>query len=197
MHQLLELIPIALFFIVFSMKGETISLFGWQHELDGIYSATAVLMIATVLQVIISFVLTRKLEKRQLMVAAIVLIAGTLTLVFHNKLFIQWKPTIVNGVFALVFLIAPYFGEKKTLIERAIGAQLPNIPHKVWLRLNTIWVIIFATAGLLNIIVAYNFTEAQWVSYKLYSAIAFIAVQSILTALVLSPYMKEQPTQEP
>lgn len=192
MQQLLELIPIALFFIVFSMKGETISLFGWHHELDGIFSATAVLMIATVVQVITSFLMTRQLEKRQLMVAAIVLIAGALTLIFHNKLFIQWKPTIVNGIFALAFLITPYIGQKKTLLERAIGSQLATIPHKVWLRLNTIWVIIFTTAGVLNIVVAYNFSEAQWVSYKLYSAIAFIAVQSIATALILSPYMKDQ-----
>lgn len=178
------------------MKGESIEVFGWQHEFDGIFSATAALMIATVIQVLLSFIITKHMEKRQLLVTAIVLVAGSLTLIFQNKLFIQWKPTIVNGIFAISFLLAPLIGNKKTLLERALGNQLAEVPHQGWLKLNLIWVAIFTTAGVLNIVVAYNFTEAQWVSYKLYSAIGFILVQTLATALVLAPYMKDSESNQ-
>ena len=65
MKQLLEFVPIALFFIVYNLDGESVSVLGWTHQFDGIFSATAVLMIATVLQVAITYALTRELENLQ------------------------------------------------------------------------------------------------------------------------------------
>ena len=46
-------------------------------------------------------------------------------------------------------------------------------------------------SGALNIFVAYGFSEETWVSYKLYSAIGFTLALTILTALMISPYIKE------
>ena len=66
MKQLAELVPIVLFFIVYQMKGTSIEFGGWSHTLDGIFSATAVLMAATLAQVILSSVISRRLEKRQI-----------------------------------------------------------------------------------------------------------------------------------
>ena len=50
MKQIAEFVPIALFFIVYQLDGQSISLAGWKYQFDGIFSATAVLMAATVLQ---------------------------------------------------------------------------------------------------------------------------------------------------
>ena len=58
MKQLAEFVPIVLFFIVYQMKGTSVELGGWSHTLDGIFSATAVLMAATLLQVVISYVIS-------------------------------------------------------------------------------------------------------------------------------------------
>ena len=55
MKQLAEFIPIALFFIVYQLKGMSLELGGWEYSFDGIYSATAVLMLATVAQVLLTW----------------------------------------------------------------------------------------------------------------------------------------------
>ena len=190
MKQLAEFIPIALFFIVYQLKGEEISVAGWSYHFDGIFSATTVLIIATVLQVVVTFAITRRLEKRLLWLLVAVTVFGGATLVFRNQLFIQWKPTIFNWVLALAFGASQFLGEKN-LMERTLGGQI-HLPKLVWNRLNLLWVSNFALVGALNLYVAYSYSEATWVSYKLYSAIGFTLVLTILTALLISPHIKEE-----
>jgi intracellular septation protein len=195
MQQLAELIPIALFFTVFFMKGETVNFAGFHHEIDGIYSATAVLMIATTLQVLLTWLITKRVEKRLWLLFAVVIITGALTLILHNKIFIQWKPTIFNWALALIFIGSTLIGDRRNLLERTLGAQL-KLPSGVWSKLNGIWVIYFIIVGALNLLVAYNFSEDAWVSYKLYSAIGFTLALSIITALLISPHLKEDESKQ-
>ncbi len=194
MRQLLEFVPIALFFIVYQLDGETVHLGDWKYTFDGIFTATAVLMTATVIQVAITWALTRKLEKRLLWMLAAVVLFGGATLVFRNQVFIQWKPTIFNWALALVFGASQFVGEKN-LMERTLGSQL-QLPGPVWSRLNWLWVSNFAIVGALNLYVAYSFSEATWVSYKLYSAIGFTLLLTVLTAVLVSPHLKEQEVTE-
>jgi len=190
MKQLAEFVPIALFFIVYQLKGQSVSLGGWEYSFDGIFSATAVLMIATVAQVAITYAITRKFEKRLLWLLLAVVVFGGATLVFRNQMFIQWKPTIFNWALALAFGASQFIGDKN-LMERTLGSQI-HLPKLVWTRLNLLWVTNFAIVGGLNLVVAYGFSEDTWVSYKLYSAIGFTLVLTILTALLISPHMKEE-----
>jgi len=189
MKQIAEFIPIALFFIVYQLDGKSISLGDWTYHFDGIYSATAVLMAATVLQVLVTFAITRKFEKRLMWLASAVLVFGGATLFFHNQMFIQWKPTIFNWALALAFGASQFIGDKN-LMQRTLGSQL-QLPKTVWTRLNLLWTTNFFIVGGLNLFVAYGFSEATWVSYKLYSAIGFTLVLTILTALLISPHLKD------
>lgn len=189
MKQIAEFAPIALFFIVYQLDGQTISLAGWTYQFDGIFSATAVLMVATVLQVLLSYALTRKLEKRLLWLLLAVLVFGGATLIFRNQMFIQWKPTIFNWALALAFGGSQFIGDKN-LMERTLGGQI-HLPKMIWTRLNLLWVANFIIVGGLNLYVAYGFSEQVWVSYKLYSAIGFTLALTILTALIISPHLKE------
>ncbi len=194
MKQIAEFIPIALFFIVYQLDGQSLSLAGWTYQFDGIYSATAVLMAATVLQVLLSYAVTRRLEKRLLWLLLAVLVFGGATLIFHNQMFIQWKPTIFNWVLALAFGASQFIGDKN-LMERTLGAQI-QLPKLVWTRLNVIWVANFLIVGGLNLVVAYEFSEQVWVSYKLYSSIGFTVVLTVLTALIISPHLKDSAAEE-
>jgi intracellular septation protein len=190
MKQLLEFLPIALFFIVYQLKGESVSLGGWEYTFDGIFSATAVLMLATILQVVISYILTGEFEKRLLWLLLAVLVFGGATLAFRNQAFIQWKPTIFNWVLALVFGASQFIGDKN-LMQRTLGSQI-HLPRQVWTRLNMLWVSNFAIVGALNLVVAYGYSEETWVSYKLYSAIGFTLLLTILTALMITPHLKDE-----
>ena len=190
MKQLAEFIPIALFFIVYQLDGETVSFAGWSYEIDGIFTATGVLMAATVLQLLLTWLLTREFEKRLLWLTLAVLVFGGATLLLRNQMFIQWKPTIFNWALALAFGGSQFIGDKN-LMERTLGSQI-HLPKPVWARLNLLWVANFAIVGALNLVVAYGFSEATWVSYKLYSAIGFTLVLTILTAMLISPHLKDE-----
>ena len=189
MKQIAEFLPIALFFIVYQLKGTSMELAGWEYTFDGIFSATAVLMLATLAQVVLTYAFTRTLEKRLLWLLLAVLVFGGATLIFRNQMFIQWKPTIFNWVLALAFGGSQFIGDKN-LMERTLGSQI-HLPKLVWTRLNLLWVSNFALVGALNLVVAYRYSEATWVSYKLYSAIGFTLLLTILTAVLISPHLKD------
>ncbi len=194
MKQLTEFIPIALFFIIYQLNGETVELGSWAYTFDGIFSATAVLMAATAIQVSLSFLMEGRLEKRQLWLLLAVMIFGGATLLFRNQMFIQWKPTIFNWVLAAAFGASQFIGEKN-LMERTLGSQI-SLPAVVWTRLNLLWVINFAVVGALNLYVAYYYSEDAWVSYKLYSAIGFTILLTVLTAALISPHLSDEQADE-
>lgn len=195
MQQLVELIPLILFFTVFFNKGETIQIGSWSHQLDGMYSATAVLMIATTVQVGLTWLITKRLEKRVFLLFVVVMVMGALTLVLHNKLFIQWKPTIFNWAMALAFIATSFIGDGRNIPERTIGSQL-TLPKHVWARLNRFLIVYFFVVGALNLYVAYGFSEEAWVTYKLYSAIGFTLLMMLVTTMIIAPHIKEHEKQD-
>ena len=174
MKQLAEFVPIALFFIVYQLKGEEIVIGGWSHTFDGIFSATAVLIIATTAQVVITFAITRELEKRLIWLLLAVAVFGGATLIFRNQMFIQWKPTVLNWLFAVVFLFSMFIGDRP-IIQRMMGEQI-KLPENVWKTLNLSWVAFFIISGTANLYVAFYYDiQADagvrmdtWVNFKLF-----------------------------
>lgn len=194
MKQLAELVPILLFFLVYKMDGYQLQLGPIDYQFDGIYTATAVLMLATIAQVIFARLSTGKMEKRQLWLLIAVLVFGGATIALRNELFIQWKPTIFNWAMGLVFLGSQFIG-KRNLIARTLGSQL-EVPYAVWTRLNYMWSAYFFVVGTLNLYVAYRYSEEFWVSYKLYSSLGFTIALSILTVALLAPHIREQESDQ-
>ncbi|MFB1001539.1 MAG: inner membrane-spanning protein YciB [Pseudomonadales bacterium] len=190
MKQILELIPLILFFITFKMDGETLQLLNFSYQFDGIYSATAVLMAATAIQVVLTRLITGKVEKQLLWLFGIIVVAGSATLILRNDIFIMWKPTVFNWGLALVLLGGMFLG-KKSLLEKMLGQQI-QLPAAAWLRLNQVWIANFLIVGSLNLYVAYNFSQAAWVNYKLYSSIGFTLVLMIITMIIVVPHIKDK-----
>ena len=188
MKQLLELLPLVLFFGAYQMDGDTLTVGGWSHTFDGIFSATAVLMSSTALIWLASSLLEKRNDKRLMWMTFAVLLFGAATLILRDQRFIQWKPTVFNWVLAAVFLGSQFIG-KHTVLERLLGSQL-MLPRLIWMRLNTLWIGNFALVGTLNLFVAYRFEEAVWVSYKLYSSIGFTLALMMLTVAIVAPHVK-------
>ena len=130
MKQLLELLPLVLFFGAYQMDGDTLTVGGWSHTFDGIFSATAVLMISTALTWLISSLLEKRNDKRLMWMTLAVLLFGAATLILRDQRFIQWKPTVFNWVLAAVFLGSQFIG-KRTVLERVLGSQL-SLPQTIW-----------------------------------------------------------------
>lgn len=193
MKQLLELLPLVLFFGAYQMDGDTLAVGGWSHTFDGIFSATAVLMISTALIWLVASLLEKRNDKRLMWMTLAVLLFGAATLILRDQRFIQWKPTVFNWVLAAVFLGSQFIG-KRTVIERVLGNQL-SLPRPIWTRLNVLWIGNFALVGALNLFVAYRFEEAVWVSYKLYSSIGFTLALMLLTVAIVAPHVKDDGEQ--
>ncbi len=194
MQQILEFIPIVLFFVTYQMSGQTVSVGEWQYTLDGIFSATLVLMLATTLQLLFAKLTTGHIEKRLFWTWLAVVVFGTLTVSLRDQSFIQWKPTIFNWALALVFLASHWVGEKN-LLERTLGSQMV-LPKPLWTRLSYVWVANFSVVGTLNIWVAKTYSEATWVSYKLYSSIGFTLAMMVVTVIMIAPHLKENEGSE-
>lgn len=193
MKQLLELLPLVLFFGAYQMDGDTLTVGGWSHTFDGIFSATAVLMISTALTWLVSSLLEKRNDKRLMWMTLAVLLFGAATLILRDQRFIQWKPTVFNWVLAAVFFGSQFVG-KSTVLERVLGSQL-TLPRTIWTRLNVLWIGNFALVGALNLFVAYRFEEAVWVSYKLYSSIGFNLALMLLTVAIVAPHVKDDGEQ--
>ena len=193
MKQLLELLPLVLFFGAYQMDGDTLTVGGWSHTFDGIFSATAVLMTSTALTWLISSLLEKRNDKRLMWMTLAVLLFGAATLILRDQRFIQWKPTVFNWVLAAVFLGSQFIG-KRTVLERVLGSQL-SLPQTIWTRLNVLWIGNFALVGALNLFVAYRFEEAFWVSYKLYSSVGFTLALMLLTVAIVAPHVKDDGEQ--
>jgi len=146
MKFLFDLLPVILFFVA--------------YKYYGIYPAIVVIMVATGLQVGLTWLKHRKLEKMHLITLALVMVLGGATLVLHDKVFFMWKPTLVNWLFALAFTGSHFIGDRKTLVERMMSHAI-EAPPVVWLRLNIGWILFFILMGLANLYVANFFFEAN------------------------------------
>jgi len=181
MKLFFDFLPIVLFFIAYKFGGGLYHWDGQEYDVKGIYVATTVMIIASILQVTITWMLTRKVEKSHLITLLLVVVLGGATLWLQNPDFIKWKPTAVNWLFALTFIGAQLFTDK-SLLERMMAEHL-QLPVKVWKRLNIAWVLFFIVSGLANLYVAFNFPEETWVNFKLFGllglTILFIVGQSI------------------
>ena len=104
MRQLLEFLPLVLFFGAYQMDGDTVAVSDWSYTFDGIFSATAVLMVSTVVVWLLCSALAKKNDRRMMWMAVAVVIFGAATLILRDQRFIQWKPTVFNWVLAAIFL---------------------------------------------------------------------------------------------
>jgi len=176
MKFLFDLFPVILFFIAF--------------KAFDIYIATAVVIAATVAQIGWVWFRHRKVDTMLWVSLALVVVFGGATLILHDKAFIMWKPTILYWLFAGVLLgSARFFG--RNLIRKMMEEQV-QVPDAIWNRLNLAWVGFFAVMGVLNLYVAFNFSEDAWVNFKLFGGMGLMLVFIVAQGLVLAKYIPEE-----
>ena len=129
-----------------------------------------------------------------LVTLGILVLFGGLTLVLHDPVFIKWKPTVVNWLFALIFLGSRFIGQR-TLVERMMSHAI-SVPTAVWLKLNWAWTLFFIAIGLVNLYVAYRYSEAVWVNFKLFGMLGLTLVFVFAQAFYLSRFMETGDSKE-
>ena len=164
-----------------------IALFVAAYKFGDIYTATGVLMAATVVQTGIIYAIDRKLQTLQKVTLMLVLVFGALTLALHDERFIKWKPTVLYASMAIVLAAALWIW-KKNFLQILLGSQL-SLPEAVWARLTVIWVVYFLFMAGLNAYVAAFYSTEDWVNFKLWGYI-FPVVFIVGQGLYISRYLK-------
>ena len=156
MKQIIDLLPVVAFFGVYLAAD--------------IYAATIALMAAAVLQVAFFKLKGWHIGGQLWVVFWGALIFGAMTLAIRNPLFIMWKPTVVYWIMAVAIVGSRFVG-RGDHVQRALG-KVFTLPDRAWRNLSWGWALAMVAAGVANVLVAYQFSEATWVGYKLASAFA-------------------------
>jgi len=165
MSALIDLFPVLAFFLT--------------YKFAGIYAATVVLMVGTVLQVAITYWRKRTVAPLTIGSAVLMLGFGAATLYFHSPTALMWMPTILYGAFALAF--AGSHLTDATLVERALGAHL-DAPKRIWALANGSWVVFFLALAVINYWILSHYALDSWVWFKLIKAgvlFVFAIVQTL------------------
>ena len=175
MKFLFDLFPIILFFVAFKI---------W-----GIFTATAVAIVATLVQIAWVAFRHRKVDPMLWVSLGVVTVFGGATLVLHNDTFIKWKPTVLYWIFGAVLLGGRIIGRNP--MRKLMGQQI-SLPEAAWNKLNLSWALFFLAAGFINLYVAFSgrFTEAQWVSFKVFGLMGLLLVFVIGQSVWLSRHMQ-------
>ena len=195
MKQALEFFPLVVFVVVFNLSGKTLTLGEYAYTFDSIYSATIALVVATLLQVIIVKIVWGKVEKRLLGVAAGVALFGGATVVLRDPVFIFWKPTVFNWGLAGVYVVW-HFVRKRCFFQELLPDEI-EMPQHAWNKVTLVSTLHFFMVGAVNLYVAYNYSMATWVSFKLWSAFLFTILWAVIIGVIMGPYLKEADLNEP
>ena len=176
MSSLLEFLLLIAFFVTYK----------WQ----GIYAATAVIMVGSVVAVAISWLRTRTVKPILLITMVLALFLGGLTLLFRDPLFLKWKFSIVEW-FLGAWILASQFMGKRSFIRLALEEGV-KLPEAVWSRLNFMWGGFFLFLGTLNVYVLYSFSTDEWVKFMVWGSTSLFLVFAVLQGIYLSRHMPQE-----
>jgi intracellular septation protein len=206
MKLLLDFLPIILFFGTFKYAEANkvwAAAFATQHlgslvaggavgvEEAPVLLATVVVIVATLAQVAWLKARGHKVDLMLWISLSLVVVLGGLTVWLHSETFIKWKPSALYWSMGLALWVSQLVF-RKNLLRALLGEQL-KLPTPVWQRLNVAWIAFFAAMGLLNLWVAYNFSTAAWVNFKLFGALGLMLVFTVAQGLYLSRHLEEEP----
>jgi len=175
MKALLEYLPLVIFYVV------------WKFA--DLYWATGSLIVTSALQILYYVIQKKPVPTRNWVFFGLIAVFGGLTIFMHDDAFLKWKVTIINEFFAIALLVSHYIF-KKNIIKQFLGESL-TLPDNIWTRLNFAWAMFFATCGLLNLYIAFNFELDVWVNFKVFGLTGLTFIFAIGSVFSLYKYMPQ------
>ena len=171
---LIDIGPLAVFFIFYTRSGLQASILPF--------------MIATVIAVIFSYILEKKIPIMPTVGAGIVLVFGGLTIYFDNEVFFKMKPTIINLLFAMIL----YGGIliNKPLLKILLGAAL-KLKEEGWRILTHRWIGFFIALAILNEIVWRTQSTDVWVNFKVFGILPITFLFTMIQFPLIKKYQVE------
>lgn len=196
MKLLFDFFPVIIFYIAYTISKRFVG------EVEGMVIATALLIAATCAQVAINWWRKHKVEKMHLVVLVLAIVFGGATIYFHEPIYLVWKVTLGNWLFALAFLASHFIGD--TPIVKRMMQHAVELPTKIWNRLSYMWIAFFIGVGVINllvykaVIVKYGLADGfdTWVQFKLFGMFGLTVVFVIIQSIYLARHVREKPAEE-
>ena len=171
---LIDIGPLAVFFIFYTRSGLQASILPF--------------MVATVIAVLFSYILEKKIPIMPTVGAGIVLLFGGLTIYFDNDIFFKMKPTIINILFAVIL----YGGIliNKPLLKYLLGAAL-KLEEAGWKILTQRWIGFFIALAVLNEIVWRTQSTDIWVNFKVFGILPITFIFTMTQFPLIKKYQIE------
>jgi intracellular septation protein len=203
MKFLFDLIPVFVFFVAYffaerspdaaaAMTSSLLGALGLGTELPPkqapILLSTFCAIVATFGQVGWLMLRRKPIDKMLWISLGIIVVMGGLTLAFRDPTFIKWKPTVLYWAFGATLLISERIF-KRNLMRSMTQGQF-EMPDRSWVLLNLSWVGFFIFMGVLNLWVAFNFSESTWVKFKLFGGMGLMVVFALGQGFVLARHLE-------
>ncbi|MFA0325941.1 septation protein A [Vibrio splendidus] len=180
MKQILDFIPLIIFFALYKMYD--------------IYTATGALIVASAVQIVLTYVIYKKVEKMQIITFLMVAVFGGMTIFLHDDNFIKWKVTIVYALFAIGLTVSHLMG--KSAIKGMLGKEI-TLPEAVWSKINWAWTLFFTLCAILNVYVAFSLPLDVWVNFKVFGLLIATFAFTLLTGVYIYKHLpKDQHLQK-
>ena len=166
--------PLAIFFFYYYNSDKDISV------------AIPPLIVATIISLIVVWILEKKIPPMPLISGILITIFGGLTIYFNDPIFIYVKPTIINILFGLVLLSGKYFS-KEPILKKVLGKSIP-LTDLGWEILNKRWMFFFFGLALLNEFVWRTQSEEFWVNFKVWGMLPITLIFTLFQIGILNKY---------
>jgi len=192
MRQLLDFLPLIVFFIV--------------YRYFDVFTATQALIVTTALTLAFLWYQFRKAgktglkaflkaEKVPVFTFIMLLLFGSLTIYFHQFSFLIWKVTIIYGLFAIVLLVSQFIF-KKPLIQSLLGKEI-TLPQHIWSQLNLFWTAFFVVCAIANLYIGFTMPEATWITFKTFIFPGIMLVATVFTVIYIYRFLPKEGKSEP
>jgi intracellular septation protein len=201
MKLLFDLFPVILFFVAYQFGAShpeqaaamlsSLGIALGSAVKPGVFLATVVAILATVGQIVWTWLRHRKVDAMLWVSFVLITVFGGATLLLQDENFIKWKPTVLYWLFALALGLGPVLFERN-FIRMMMDKQI-TLPDPIWARLNIGWAAFFTVMGAANLLVAFNYSTDTWVNFKMFGTLGLMVVFILLQGVYLSKHIQETP----
>jgi len=148
-----------------SVEYGPILIFFAAYYLGDLFAATAAIMIATAIALVVSYMFERKIPMMPLVTAIIIGVFGGLTLWLKDETFIKMKPTIIQCLFGLILLGGLAAGK---LFLKSVMGTVWKMNDPAWRNLTIRFSGYFFAMAAINELVWRTQSTDFWVNFKVF-----------------------------
>ena len=166
--------PLIIFFSFYYKSGKNLQI------------AIPPLVIATIISIIIVWILEKKIPFVPLLGGVLITFFGGLTIYFENPVFIYMKPTIINIIFATALFFGKYF-TSEPILKKILGKTMP-LNNEGWNKLNLRWIFFFFFLAILNEFIWRTQSEEFWVNFKVWGMLPITIIFTAFQIPLINKY---------